>query len=163
MKEIWKQVVDYKKYEVSNLGRVRSLYKYDVNSKKHILRKKTLIMKTSFYKNYEKLRLSNDDSTKKPIKYIHRLVAEAFIDNPNNYKEVNHIDSNSRNNRVDNLEWCNRQQNINHMRKHQEKILNKNEMCWELLNDIYFNIETGVFKDLDEIKRYIDFHDLDEY
>ena len=43
---------------------------------------------------------------------IHRLVAEAFIPNPNNYPIINHIDENKRNNKVDNLEWCNQKHNM---------------------------------------------------
>lgn len=47
-------------------------------------------------------------------RYIHRLVAEVFIDNPCGYSEVNHLDGDKTNNNVDNLEWCNRSQNNKH-------------------------------------------------
>ena len=46
--------------------------------------------------------------------YIHRLVAEYYIPNPNKYKEVNHIDENKSNNKIDNLEWVEHKTNINH-------------------------------------------------
>ena len=163
MKEVWKKIVGFDKYEVSNLGRVRSLYKYDVNKKEHILRSQPLIMKPSAYKNYEKLRLCNNSSTKKPIKYIHRLVAEAFIDNPNNYKEINHKDSNSRNNIANNLEWCDRKYNINCMIKHQKKIKERNEMRLEILKDIYYGIENGNIKSLNDVKQRIDINLLENY
>lgn len=45
---------------------------------------------------------------------VHRLVAKAFIQNPNNYKEVNHIDGNKKNNHASNLEWCSRGKNVKH-------------------------------------------------
>ena len=161
MKEKWVQVKDNPKYEVSNFGRVRSLYFWNINTKKYELRKKPLILKTQTYKGYEKIRISKN--SKKQIKYIHRLVSEAFIPNPNNYKEVNHIDNNSLNNNVNNLEWCNRKYNIEYMIKHQEEILNRNEMRLETLEDIYYGIENNLYKNMDEIKKRIDVDLLEKY
>lgn len=109
MKEIWKDVIGYEGlYQVSNLGRIKSLvFK---NRMTTIKREKILsIQKTG---NYDHIILYKNG---KQINHlIHRLVAEAFIENKNNYKEVNHKDENTRNNNVDNLEWCNHKQNINY-------------------------------------------------
>jgi uncharacterized protein YfkK (UPF0435 family) len=75
---------------------------------------------------------------KRHLRYIHRLVAEAFIPNPNSYREVNHIDSNPSNCCVDNLEWCDRKYNIDYMLKHQEAIKDRHERRMEALEDIYY-------------------------
>ena len=95
--EIWKKIEEYEGlYEVSNLGRVRDL-------KGHI---------KPMYKNnkgYCLLSLHYKGKTHHPT--IHRLVAKAFIDNPNNFPQINHIDCNKENNKVDNLEWCNQRYN----------------------------------------------------
>ena len=61
---------------------------------------------------YKMVIMYNDGKTH--LEYVHRLVAELFIDNPNNYNEINHIDENKANNNVDNLEWCSRKYNINY-------------------------------------------------
>ena len=94
MQEIWKDVVGYEGlYQVSSLGRIKSLLRY-----KRILKPQKNIhgyLKVSLYKN-GKCKIFN----------IHNLVANAFIENPNNYKYVNHKDENKTNNRVENLEFC---------------------------------------------------------
>lgn len=98
-------------YEVSNKGRVRSLRFWSNVHKKSYERIK--IMK--FGKNalgYCTVILTRNKI--KTGKNVHRLVAEAFIDNPNNYNEVNHIDENPSNNCVENLEWCSHKYNINY-------------------------------------------------
>lgn len=64
---------------------------------------------------YYTVSLSNNG--KRKSYYIHRLVANNFINNPNNYKEINHKDGNKQNNRVDNLEWCDRSYNLTHAYK----------------------------------------------
>lgn len=101
MKEIWKDIVGYEGlYQVSNMGRVRRFYK---NGKKKILA--TRSRKDGYYdvhlsKNGKHIRL-----------LLHRLVAQAFLPNPNNYPVINHKDENRKNSYVENLEWCSYQYN----------------------------------------------------
>lgn len=103
MEEIWKDIEGYEgKYQVSNLGNVRSLgYR---NSK--IVRN----LQPKLNANYLFVHLRKQGVSKFPM--VHRLVAKAFIPNPNNYPEVNHKDEDKHNNCVNNLEWCTRTHNI---------------------------------------------------
>lgn len=104
MVENWKNIEGYEgMYQVSNLGRVKSLnFKRTGKEKilKPFVRKEYLAV--NMYKN----------GVRKTF-YIHRLVAEAFMPNPHNLPEVNHKDEDKSNNRVDNLEWCNKKYNAN--------------------------------------------------
>ena len=103
--EIWKDVVGFERaYQVSNLGRVKS------KIRKGVIEEKLL----KPYKNnmgYECVDLWVNNHKKK---LVHRLVAEAFIDNPDHKKVVNHKDGNPLNNTVDNLEWCTHSENMLH-------------------------------------------------
>lgn len=107
MKEIWRPIKEYLDlYEVSNWGRVRSLDRYmnQVGGGKQF--RKGKILKPLNYRGngYLCVQLMNNSSHK--LVYIHRLVAEAFIPNPDSLPCVNHKDENKENNRVENLEWC---------------------------------------------------------
>jgi len=109
-KEIWKPVVGYEGlYEVSNLGRIKSLPKYHYKDSKIL--NPTLNKKQ---KRYSVLLCKNSKHRKRIN--IHRLVALAFVPNPkpNIYTEVNHKDENPKNNRADNLEWCDRWYNMHY-------------------------------------------------
>ena len=102
-KEIWKDILGYEgKYMVSNWGRVKSL-NYHRTSKERILKGR----KTK--NGYLHVKLYKDGKGK--WYFVHRLVAEVFLENPKGYNEVNHRDENKQNNCVDNLEWCSRQYN----------------------------------------------------
>ena len=103
--EIWKDIVGYEgKYKVSNNGNIKAT-SYNRMGKERILSGRIT-------GGYSRIALYNNG--KVANKYVHRLVAEHFIQNPNNYKEVNHIDGNKLNNHVDNLEWVSAKQNSTH-------------------------------------------------
>lgn len=100
MIEEWKIISRFPKYEVSSFGRVRK-----------ISTNKLLFLKnhTAGYKQ-----VIIQENNKKYYLYVHRLVAEAFIDNPNDYPYINHKDEDKTNNRVNNLEWCTPKYNANY-------------------------------------------------
>lgn len=114
MEEIWKDIEGYEGlYQVSNLGRVKRIMFINNRTSKTINK---ILSNGKLDKNqYIQLKLSKDNN-KKDI-YLHRLVAQAFIPNPNHYSDINHIDGNKCNNRVDNLEWCTHKVNIQHAHK----------------------------------------------
>lgn len=113
--EEWRDVVGYEGlYQVSNMGRVKSLPRYrnaihPYISKEKILKPRMsgdvgkLYPTVSLCTNYKGMNIR-----------VHRLVALHFCENPNNYVEVNHKDENRCNNRADNLEWCSRAYNVNY-------------------------------------------------
>lgn len=103
IKEIWKDKKDYEgHYQVSNCGRVKSI-KFGKEIILELIKNKG---------GYYSVNLSKNGIVKNYL--VHRLVAEAFIDNPDNLPQVNHRDENKLNNNVDNLEWCTNEYNINY-------------------------------------------------
>lgn len=101
MEETWKDIVGYEGlYQVSSCGRVKSFRKWKKAScpDEYIL--KQSLNNTGYYQ----VMLYTKDSRKKFL--VHRLVAEAFIENPKQLPYINHIDENRTNNSVENLEWC---------------------------------------------------------
>lgn len=105
MEEIWKDIAGYEgRYQVSNFGRVKSLERRCRT--KTYTRKVPEKIYAQAIDSYGYLIVSLHLDGKKKTRTVHRLVAEAFIPNPNNLKEVNHKDENKKNNAVWNLEWC---------------------------------------------------------
>lgn len=117
--EIWKPIKGFEGlYEVSNLGRVKSLPKTRLINKHAVWHIPEKIMSPQERRHgylavflYNGIKRENGRCGK-PYS-VHRLVAEAFIPNPENKSEVNHIDENKQNNRADNLEWCTHKENSN--------------------------------------------------
>jgi hypothetical protein len=111
---IWQDVKGYEGlYLVSDEGEIFALPKTVISGNKKVHRKGKFIKQGLRGRDglkYKFVRLSNNGDCK--TFSVHRLVAEAFLENPNNFEEVNHKDENSLNNCVNNLEWCNRQYNI---------------------------------------------------
>ena len=112
--EIWMPVKGFEGiYEVSNYGRVKSLARFCKNAyggKNKPVRER--ILKTCIIKGYENVILCIGDGSHKHG-LVHRLVAQAFIPNPENKPNIDHIDCNSTNNRADNLRWCTQKENCN--------------------------------------------------
>ena len=106
MEEIWKEIKGYPNYQVSNMGRVKRL-------STGYYRRTEKILKPQLQNNgYLHIKLSQKDKTKCIL--VHRLVAQVFIPNPNNLPQVNHINEDKTDNRVENLEWCTQKYNINY-------------------------------------------------
>lgn len=123
--EIWKDIKGYEgKYQVSNIGRVKSLAREVENkgkfrkTKKIFLRGKILTPRTSKSKGlktgYYRVALQQNGEFKNFC--IHKLVAEAFIPNIENKKQVDHIDTDISNNKVENLRWCSQKENNNNIK-----------------------------------------------
>lgn len=111
--EIWKPIQGYENYEISNHGNVRSLdhiQDWTLNGKTYKRLKKGKVLKQNYDGNgYCFVRLFNSSNPKGVQYKIHRLVAEAFVTNPNplDFKIINHKDEKHNNNYFENLEWCN--------------------------------------------------------
>lgn len=102
--EVWKDIENYPNYQVSSFGNVKSKPRKGTHGG---------ILKQEVNKyGYCKVLLLNNN--KRLSASVHRLVAQAFIPNPSNLPQVNHIDGNKLNNHTDNLEWCTPKDNVRH-------------------------------------------------
>lgn len=118
MEEIWKPIVGWEGlYEVSNLGNVRSVDRY-VMQRDYVRFCKGKMLKPTLHKtNYYIVTLRNSGIQK--VSKVHQLVMNTFNPKPSNQKlEINHIDGDKKNNRLENLEWCTHKENLQHASKH---------------------------------------------
>lgn len=143
MEEIWKDIKGYEGlYQVSNLGRVKSFFK----------RGKILNLLTGEYKRVVLYKNKQGKTC-----YVHRLVAEAFIDNPLNLKQVNHIDENKYNNIVNNLEWCTHKENMNHGTKQDRE--SKVKTKYKVLQ---YDLEGNLIKEWNNLREIVMNTDYDK-
>lgn len=146
--EVWKDIKGYEgKYQISNYGRVKSLPKKMGNGIGYITDEK--ILKNC--KNHYGYSIVNLCENCTPIfKQVHRLVAETFIQNPDNKPQVNHINGNKQDNRAENLEWCTNGENQAHRHKVlKQKYWGKPVICIEENKEYSSSSEAGRQKNID--------------
>ena len=157
MEEIWEDIDEFKgAYQASNLGRVRSIDRiitYRNGSRR--LTKGTILSIEKNKLGYAQVTLSRHD--KMYSRRVHRLVAQTFIPNPNNYNEINHIDGNKENNKINNLEWCNRSQNIRHAIDNglRERHYKGKERSWGKMRKIETGETKGLKRNFDDLGRIV--------
>lgn len=148
---IWKPIKGFEdSYEVSNTGEVRSRSRKIFNGWSYFTSKPKLLKPNTLAKGYYQVTLYL--KKKRICKQVHRLVAEAFIENPMPYKfnQVNHKDGNKQNNTVDNLEWCDNSLNQIHAWKNGLQPRTKKARR----SAIHYRIGDKVFDSIRDLARY---------
>ena len=121
--EEWRDIPNYEGlYQVSNLGRVKSLG--NDKTKKEKIRKQG-----KNHKGYLNVNLCKEGKRKNYL--VHRIVCQAFIENTNNFRCVNHKDENKENNQIDNLEWCDNKYNSNYGTSIQRRVEKQSKQVYQ--------------------------------
>lgn len=158
--EIWRDIEGYEGlYQVSSLGRVKTIERIFTDSKGReykIISQIKQIFKTK--NGYIRVKLWKNGKSKNF--FVHRLVAIAFIDNPNNFRCVNHKDENKENNCVDNLEWCDHKYNNNYG-NHKNKVSNTQKNRKDLSKPIIqIDLEGNIINQYHSIKEAARYNNL---
>lgn len=138
MIEIWKVMKEHNGYEVSNYGKIRNI------------KTGRILKTTTSYKGYKRFVIYIDKKPK--CFYIHRVVANNFLDNSNNYKEINHINENKLDNRVCNLEYCTSKYNANYGTRNNRIINSKRNTFKTIIQKNKNNDIIKIWKDIIEIQ-----------
>lgn len=117
MEEIWKDIKGYEGlYQISNLGNVKKIKnkKYNINKKEVEEKDINKCISIGTHKlGYKYVKLTDKNGIRKNL-FLHRIIAEEFIENPNNFNIINHKDGDKSNNDINNLEWTTQKDNVNH-------------------------------------------------
>lgn len=136
MQEIWKEIEGYNGYyQISTYGRVKSIPRKVKFGKNYRYTKAKILKPRKHTGGYLAVCLDHKNQ------YIHRLVANAFIDNPNKFPQINHKDENKENNFAENLEWCDAKYNCNYG-DHTEKLITSRNKNYKTKN-----LDTGEIYD----------------
>ena len=154
---MWKDIKGYEGlYQISDLGRVKSLKKWVISRRKYI-DSEAIMNPTDNGHGY--LIISLRKGTERKNHYIHRLVADAFVDKKDGCNCVNHIDYNKRNNTPKNLEWCTQGDNVRHSNLRMRK---RRTVTHSKTGEQYIYERKGRFRLVIDKKEYPSFATLDE-
>jgi hypothetical protein len=150
--EIWKPLPGLEDdYMVSTFGSIKSLDRKIRHGHSIFLMKKGRVLKQQTTgTGYLYASIAKDGKVSRS--YVHRLVAMTFLYNPNELKDINHKDGNKKNNRVENLEWCNRSDNLKHARD--SNLLSICKVTWDNVRDIRRDKKSGKFTSKELAAKY---------
>lgn len=155
--ELWRDIIGYEGcYQVSNLGRVKSVVRTVRSYPNERIVPERILQQQRLRSGYISVGLWKNHKFKRAT--VHRLVANAFLSNPENLPQVNHKDGNKGNNSLNNLEWCSRDENMRHAYRHglsnpKANLIN-NSRSVRIINK--HTGQSKCFKSLIEAAKYID-------